>query len=899
MDTNKIKISYDHESRWGKPIREDLIKISQRIGASVRQIGLQQRDIRELAEGIGLNGHTFCPATFKDGIRKKENFEQQQIFALDFDNKNPDGMVTFEDVKVRADHYNLPILFAYDTFSSKNHDKFRVVFLNDIPIPDREVAEAMQLAMGTIFPEADQSCVRDVSRMYFGGDKEILYCNRNVSKINMESVFMGLTHYEKEKYKQNHYKERLSRFAKETGILLDKRGLLDVSVSDDPTEFPSVPQSDNNGKNSPRSIIYTLDRSNIKGDGEIFPNKYYRIIFDDDTNESSVGKHDYSKTHKNHKPYRAPVLNDMSRKCQLFGEFESCCRKLSHNELYGIATNMIQVESGSSKFMELLSAYSTHDTTEKDKLHKWERDLAYMNEKDYRPYGCDSFCPHRETCSHNKNILSTVHLKRGTMEKLPGYSEQFYSIEDVQDDTYEAINRAFHENSGTFKIIKSMTGAGKSFSYLRLLSENPDARCIIAAPTNLLKDELYKKAKKMGIDVVKTPSLEQISNDIPSNIWFHIQDLYQAGLHRSVHPYIYKKLRKKNIPCLKKYIDKRNEVKKYDGNVITTHRYLLNMDRRRLSKYDAIIIDEDIIYKSVIPNQEEIAVSELKDLLEDTENKSLRKKIRKLLKLAKEQSCITLNICRLRKSDIEDDESMSFDLPAFCQAKKFYVRRKSKDNISNEDTVTFLKHARFFDDVNYIMVSATVNEDICRQYFGEDRVDFYECKKAEYKGTLNQYTQKSMSRCCLANNPGVIDRLMKHFDIDEEKVITFLSENIGTLHFGNTEGSNSLEGKDILVVGTPYHADFLYKLTAFTMGIDFDEDEEMTLQPVVHNGYRFWFTTFKDEGLRTIHFWMIESELEQAVGRARLLRNACEVHLFSNLPISQAKIITNFDYGKE
>lgn len=75
-----------------------------------------------------------------------------------------------------------------------------------------------------------------------------------------------------------------------------------------------------------------------------------------------------------------------------------------------------------------------------------------------------------------------------------------------------------------------------------------------------------------------------------------------------------------------------------------------------------------------------------------------------------------------------------------------------------------------------------------------------------------------------------------------------------------------------MVIGTPYHAEFLYKLVAFTRGLDFDENEEMTSQFVTHNGYRVWFKTFKDENLRAIHFWMMESELEQAVGRAESVK---------------------------
>lgn len=124
-----------------------------------------------------------------------------------------------------------------------------------------------------------------------------------------------------------------------------------------------------------------------------------------------------------------------------------------------------------------------------------------------------------------------------------------------------------------------------------------------------------------------------------------------------------------------------------------------------------------------------------------------------------------------------------------------------------------------------------------------------------------------------------------------------MKEGVGELHFGNTEGSNTLEGEDILVIGTPYHAEFLYKLAAFSLGIDFDEDEEMEMQTVDHNGRRFRFRTYGNEGLRAVQFWMLESELEQAVGRARLLRNKCEVHLFSNFPLSQSRMVEDFDYG--
>lgn len=897
---NEIKVSLDNEGFRFKPSGKEIPRISKRIGRHAEK--LSHAGMKGFVSKVGCDGYTFCPATFKNGIRNKENFEQQQFLALDFDNKNSDNKISFEQIKNRADSYGLPVLFAYDTLSSTDHDKFRVVFLNDVSIRDRKVAEAAQLAIGKMFPEADSSCYRDVSKIYYGG-KNVLYYDDKIPTVNIESIFRNYTYCMKEKHKANHYKEYIARFSKETGIALNKNGFLDVKVSDclpettNPTETSGVALSNQNGKNSPSSIVYKLEQFNITDNGEIFPKKYYCINFNDAnecTNGSSVGKAVNEKTLINHAPCRSRVLPDMEKKCKLFKEFANGIRKLQHYELYGLATNLIQVETGVQRFLDIRNENIEYYGAEKN--NKWKYDLSYMKQNGYKPQRCDSYCPYCTECVHGKNIISTVDVKRGTMEKVGGFHEEFYSLEDVQDDTYNAIRRAYYAKDKQFQIIKSMTAAGKSSSYLKLMLENPEDRFLIAAPTNLLKDEICEKAHRMGINVEKTPSLEQIKAEMPDSVRKRIERLYKAGQHQRVQQYIYEILKKKDIPCLRKYVKKREKLKAFDGNVITTHRYLLNMDEKALREYDAVIIDEDIIFKSVISNQGEITVPKLKKLLKKTTDRCLSDKIKKLLKNAKTQSCIEADGFEWDDETDGSDKIIPFDIPSFCLAEKFYFRRALQEENLETDTVTFLKPVTF-KDIKYIMVSATVSRDICCQYFGEDNVCFYECKKAAYKGCLNQYVKKSMSRTCLANNRGMIERLMGLFDMDAEHVITFKKENIGNLHFGNTEGSNTLEGEDILVVGTPYHAEFLYKLAAFSLGMNFDEDEEMSLQLVTYNGYQFKFMTFKDEDLKAVHFWMIESELEQAVGRARLLRNDCNVHLFSNFPLSQSNIIDDFDYN--
>ena len=865
---DKIKVSLDGEGFRDKPSDEaTLRRINNRIGASIVELRPIYDDMKKFALVVGRAGCTFCPATFKDGKRNKDHFEQQQMFALDFDNKGPGRRVSLDEVKAKARKYDLPLLFAYDTFSSTDHNKFRVVFLNDISVTHRRIVEAMQL----------------------------IHYDDAIPTINVRAVFSGLTYFLQDTT-GNHYKERLSKFSRETGIALNKNGLLDVTMTDDPTEALGATPSTQDGKISPSSIINIP--INIIEDGENFPSMFYRVKLSDCTNKSSVTPSvdrtdGVNKGYKNHGAYRSSVLSGMSRGCQLFKEFEAGERDMTHDELFALATNLIQVETGLRRFKEIQAEHP--EFYDNERREKWNRHLSYIRQQEYKPFSCDNFCPYHEKCSHGMNILSTVRPKPGMMERIPGYSEEFYSLEEVQNDTYKAIRTAFLAEDSMVHIIKSQVGAGKSYSYLQLMAENPNDRFLVAASTNLLKNELYHKAIQMDIEVCKTPSLDEIKDEIPDTVQKRIERFHQSGQHQLVHPYIEKVLKAKDIPCLRKYMKQREALRNFKGNVVTTHRYLLNMDEKRLREYGAIIIDEDIIFKSIIPNQGEVPVAKLEKLLEKTTDSHLSQKIKSLLRKAKDQSCIELD--SFEWGD-KDDELYSFDLPSFCRAEQFYVRRSDKEPKLEEDTVVFLKPVSF-KDVKYIMVSATADEGICRHYFGWDRVDFYECKRAKYMGPLHQYPGKSMSRSSIASDSGIVRRLMKRFDMDEERVITFMQENIGPLHFGNTDGSNILEGKDILVVGTPYHADFLYKLVAFTMGLDFDEDEEVGPQVVTHNGYRFRFTTFQNEDLQHLQFWMIESELEQAAGRARLLRNPCNVHLFSNFPLRQAKMVDGFDYSKE
>lgn len=91
---NEIKITCDDQKFQSKPSGDEIRHINNRIARFVKVLG--PKDVKRTAFNIGQEGCTFSPATFRNEKRNKENFEQQQLIALDFDNKDSDKKVSFK-----------------------------------------------------------------------------------------------------------------------------------------------------------------------------------------------------------------------------------------------------------------------------------------------------------------------------------------------------------------------------------------------------------------------------------------------------------------------------------------------------------------------------------------------------------------------------------------------------------------------------------------------------------------------------------------------------------------------------------------------------------------------------------------------------------------------------------
>ncbi|MBR2895026.1 MAG: DEAD/DEAH box helicase family protein [Oscillospiraceae bacterium] len=574
-------------------------------------IEVDRSQLTQLVKMIGGEGVPFCPATFTNGKRSVNNFEQIQLISLDFDNKDPTKAISTEEAQSRTVCYQVPCLAIYDTMSSTNHNKFRMLFLNDVSITSRRSAEVMIDALYTIFPEADSSC-RDVSRLFYGG-KRLLYFNEDIPKINIQSTICGMTKYLEDRYGKTNYKRKVNEFIKRHHLAANNKGMPAISVVD----ADSTGVVDDN-KNSPNPSF------SIEGFGEKLLNRYYSISFTTNTSNSAP-KNDKKK--RNHLEYRSSVLNDVRSECQLFREFESGHRQLHHMELFGLATNLTKIEAGSKLFLDVVSKPTYSDKHSGSEY--WKHNIKnYIS--GYKPTACGSFCSYCNECVHGTNILATLKVKHHEMVPIKDTIGQLVPLEEVSEDFIRQLKKAIQSNDLKWHIIRAQTALGKTETYIRLL-KNSDKRILIVVPTNKLKQEVKDRAAALGIKLAVSPSLHELKDEISDEAWEEIQHLYDIGA--SVLSFVKERANKEHPEyekAFEKYLQQLDEFMKCSGHAITTHRRLLNLD---VSKYDLVIVDEDIIFSSIISNRIEIPVSKLKKLKEQLpEGNPLKQKVKMLLK---------------------------------------------------------------------------------------------------------------------------------------------------------------------------------------------------------------------------------------------------------------------------
>lgn len=515
---------------------------------------------------------------------------------------------------------------------------------------------------------------------------------------------------------------------------------------------------------------------------------------------------------------------------------------------------------------------------EKYDINRWNATFNNINKRNYTPQRCDNFCPYKDECEHGLNMVLQGKIPRGQVNIYE--QPVLKSLKDAETKLFDIIEVIQAKGVvGKIDCIKAPTGIGKTELYL-------DAKdTTIALPTHKLKAEVYRRSLAIGNDVEVTPELP----DLPIRHKNIIEHYYSIGAYDSATIYINNLA--EEFPEVKEYLVQMERALKAEKTLFTTHQKLMYLPDNHNK---TIIIDEDV-FNTMFPI-DSVAMADWKSLegikFIDNDSQETINNLLKFVGQGKMDIVYEMPNNSLKRNTkvynkIVSNARINTNILGFLECTHF-IKSFTKEKV---EIINFISKRDLPLNKKIIIMSATLNEQMCKLAFG-DRMVWHDIGDVDLIGKIIQYPQKSFSRWQVRKNDNLIN--MVQGIIGNMSTITFkaLSDNFNTIAtYGATAGLDEFGGRDIAVVGTPHVNPMMYLLFAHALGLKLESNEtEMTYRKIKRNGFEYYFNTYDEEMLREIQLYLIESELLQAIGRARILRNDCTVIVFSNLPIHQSEL---------
>ena len=838
----EIVVHLDEQGFTEKPHDEIVARISNRITKRRVKISLE-----DFSHYVGERGVTFARALFK-GKRNTDFFEEQVLFAVDIDKG-----LSYQEFMKRSEDYNILPFLVYDTFSSTSkQEKFRAVYLMETVIEKKKLAELFNVMLIKVFPESDKSC-KDVTRMFYGGKGIKYFDERNV--LNIERLVVAFHTEMKERDRKNH-RRNIEKLAGDYGIAC-KDGRIQIYRKDLVMDEKKMQGADILGG---MAVEYgAVKKMEIKGEKE--------------------------KNNSENSP-NFPILridkDKLPTYCYLYKKH--LAEHLHHNLKFLLATNLQYIKGGKTLFMNGI------EEEEIESRKNWEMEWTQIKSYGYKPQSCmRGGCPYVNKCKVD-SLYSKLTWKIIPLRKR----ETYITLEDAQNELRQYLHEAVEAKDRGIHLIKAQTALGKTQAYCELACEKSDQAFMFVVPTLDLQDEIVKRLEAVGSHCIKTVSCIEKTKELDLSIYNELIMLYDSGQGDKVKGRIQEYLESNGDELSEITIEeiKRclNQQEKLDGscNVVTTHKMFLNLPLKILEQYE-IIVDEDILM-SVIKDNGSVSRKKITEALDAGIFSGEAEKRLKMLQNLESEKAVKLEPIKI--SELSEKDMHHFgDLVVLLGSQVFYYEENTQE-------------IRYFNPmeipkVKTIVLSATLNEKIWKGFCKNRRVKMNEVGTVQYKGKLMQFTYYSMSRECIRKLDGqkVKEVIKEITGVPEEQIITFKKfMDESEIHFGKTEGFDKLKGKNLAIIGTPHYIVALYKMVG--RYLDYDTSKKLCRQRVENSSYSFNLMTFSDTEMRNLQMYILEAELEQAVGRARLLRYNATVWAFSNFPLRQAEI-NQEDYLKD
>ncbi len=811
MEKKKYQITINPTPLKSKPLKSD------------NSIGIIYNNLN-LVTGITVNeiativqqpyGYTWSGGIF-NGPVLNNTWESQSVIGLDFDNK--ETIIYPEDVIKRLEIYSITPQVWYRTFSSTDHLlKFRMMLLLDNKIIDPNHHEIIMKGLKAVLPEADPKCFRKGGFFFAGTNSEII----SLDPININKITDHLS---------------IELITKDQGRTRTITPLKGCSLL--------VGGEKEIGEKEKKQYSYDKNESNS-------PN-YNSVI----TEGREPLKIDWDEARK-----KVRILYEF-----LDGKW------LYHDELFGLATNLLKFEGGRKLMKETMTKFNESGLTNYTENNF--NIFPYLGIVSYPPQPINTFSEYDED-KHIYDFETEVLNQRGKIQILePIHRIPLDEAEKKLKNQFEKVLKS--DQKGKIHLFKLPTAIGKT----RLLTTTNNAT--IALPTSRLKEEV---TERMTVSYQMTPNHIKFNDERINNIidYYYSMGLQQkavAVLHKIVSGRFKYTVCEEDLKYAQDYLLQLEKCLKSEETVLSTHTRAIHTK----FKHNTLIFDEDPIGSLIQINQIKISDLFVAELTIQKNRHDLTNVIN-ILKNANSGEIISSPTILIELDELV--EKLSENIKVESNVFGFFASSYFVKDTFDPNLIHYVSKNELPEDKNIIILSATINTTIYKLLFG-DRIEIFDIGEVEQKGKVIQYTNRSCSRKGLSKYVNQISEA-----VGDKKVITFKSftnqfpNASKEIYFGNCSGYDTLSGESLVVVGTPHRNNVEYMLLAKILGINFKtSDTTMGFKEIEYNGFKFMFNCYDNTELREIQLGLIESDLIQAVGRARTLRTEAIVELYSNFPL--------------
>lgn len=904
----------------------DIVKVRSKAECLAEVANMTERfittesNIKDFIYSVGEEGYSWCGGVYSQQYRHVQYWTEQQVFAVDLDHNT-----RFEKILQDCHHFGIQPSGIYQSHRCKpEYHKHRVIFVCDQIITHPEMGRTISKLLNEIFnlqnvtkipskkepgvlvevPTADPAAT-DPARLFFSG-KKVTYLDEEAS-FNPNTLWEIVYPHIEAKHGKN-----INRWMKSVPFRPTVVSGQEMSkVAKTPENLPEVHIREDIGASGIFSPKVVEIDTFVPWIGDAIASKVRSVTVSDMKNPDTTVA---ANTSVSLIQMKGDKWTELERSCEAYRHLLSG-EYIDRNTVWCLLSNLSFIEGGRKRFKE---AYEELMKKHPEKSYgsyarMWVDIRDGIENKGFGPARCAGMCQFHATCPNAPTSMVNIASRKLTDIVPKDRQKNTRNLTETRQAFNDELNQCWDILDGQIHIWQLPTGLGKTHTLAKLSTENT----CFSFPTHDLKSEFMTLLTQyLDPDTGMNQWTEHLQ-DLPEDLQDALQRAQQLG-SGTMAVYDAALLRSDVTPNQKKEIHRKLfEMKSVYSwtSLVCTHTKSLQLDQPERFAWDEDPAQELFQTFAITEEQLGAALNAADSLVMGAEYRLEKVKTgrteKKSMTKQKEEAGKILDYIRELKKLItyaEEKDHIEVHPPKVDTMYLLKVSQKSQipmdlfkifdtsEVVRKADTLIFRHSERLQIGKTHHIFSATPKTEYYKKIYG-DRVIIHDFGDVEQKAKYTLTAKRSYSMSSVKNN---IKKYMEDLQMDQttygenpiicHKFLEGYLEKAGYkvgAYFGNSQGTNTLQGQNLTVLGSYHLPEDEYIQLARELGIDFDYgDIDWKMRRVETEDFSFSMMTMSDNAeIQKLQIEQVQNELKQAVGRCRPYENEVHVRIFSNVPI--------------